>query len=240
MKNLTFLLTIFGVFTLLQCNSTEGTLTKEYLAGNWYYIDSICDPDPEFNGYNYVEVSFNDSIFIYFTSAAKGSGPTYSRFGINDDSITFVKASSLRVQILDKNKMIMDFDCGRIVQYELTRMETHEQPLKEFWNSSDLDDYSNAVRLRQYATLKEQGLTDWNYSPTLPQACNFWRYIPTAVATSYRLLCPTPLRCRGKYHNLNEDGSPVLAWQWIISRFRSLTNALIRLQWVPFRTTIRM
>ena len=144
---------------LIQCNSKEHlNLTKENLIGNWYYIDSICDPGSEYGGHNYLEVSFNDSIFINYSSARGGIGPTYSRYEVSNDSILIYNSGVLTVLEFKQNKMKIEFDCNQKVQFELIRMELHKNPLKEFYNDKELEDFGGQVRYRQYSTLKELGL----------------------------------------------------------------------------------
>jgi hypothetical protein len=158
MKATSFLIAIFVILVLVQCNPTDKLeLTSEYLAGNWYYIDSICAPDPEFDGYSYGEVCFNDTIFIH---SPGGMGPTYTRYKIRNDSIIFENANDLAVIDFESNTMRIEFFCDQKAEFLLTRMGLHDKPLKEFYSSNDADDFSIEILKRQHSKLVELGLIE--------------------------------------------------------------------------------
>ncbi len=56
--------------------------------------------------------------------------------------------------------MTISFNCDQQALFKLTRMLPHEEPLKEFWIQSEAENYSHAVFVRQYSTLKDLGLID--------------------------------------------------------------------------------
>ncbi len=134
-------------------------LTHDFLNGNWFYIDSICDPDPNFGGYNYGEICINDSIFTTYETYP-GIGPAYYPYKLSNDSIVFSKNHGQRIDIIDSNNIKFDIKCSEGVQVSrvMSRMSKHPFPLKEFHNQQDLDSFTFEIRKRQYNLLKKENL----------------------------------------------------------------------------------
>jgi len=156
---LSFPLIIICCLFIYGCNSYErGRLITNQIRGNWFYIDSICDPDPDFNGKTYVEITFTDSLVITY-STYPGIGPTYYSFELKNDSIKINNARTLYYE-LENNRLILDSYCNSSTKFELTRLDEHLNNLKEFADEQELDDFLEAVLLRRNSTLAELGLLD--------------------------------------------------------------------------------
>ena len=153
---------VFGfLFTILVgCqNKNELKLTHQFLNGNWCFIDSISYPDSDFSGYNYVEMSFNDSISIYYADYP-GIGPFYQSYKLVNDSIIFADNQCFKIEIIDSNTVTYNeiYNKNQNIRRELTRMDEHSYPLKEFYNQLDLDTFMFEVRKRHYELLRKEKL----------------------------------------------------------------------------------
>jgi hypothetical protein len=97
-------------------------LTTEFLDGNWSYVDSLCDPDPNNGGYNYGEMYFNDSISAS-CNAYPGIGPTFFPYKIEGNNISneYLKTT---IEILDSNTINLIYICDweNKTTFRLSRM----------------------------------------------------------------------------------------------------------------------
>lgn len=133
--------------------SDHQELTIENIKGNWYFIDSICDPDPNAENKNYVELTFTDSLLIYY-SFYPGLGPMYWPYELTQDSIIINGKNTVTINMINENKISLGVYCNPALTYELQRMSNSENTLKEFKKDGELDDYLLANRERQYKVLK--------------------------------------------------------------------------------------
>lgn len=137
---------LFIIFTLmlLGCNSSDHqSLTFEKIEGNWYFIDTICDPDPNAENKNYVELTFTDSLLIYY-AFYPGLGPMYWPYELTSDSLIINGENTVFIKLIDDNKISLGVYCNPSLTYELQRMPISENTLKECKMECELDDFIQA------------------------------------------------------------------------------------------------
>lgn len=158
-KAIIYIISIIAVITFIQCESKKPQLTKEFLKGNWCYIDSICTTDDEYSRYNYSEIHMNDSMYIH-CPVSLGIGPSYYSCKIEDDSIKFKIGRALFVEVINSNRIQITFICngGELLFQELDRMKEHDFPLKDFCNSDEVNMYWENVETRQSEYFLKKGL----------------------------------------------------------------------------------
>ena len=153
---LQFPILIFLIFMAFACKmSDHQDLTTENIKGNWYFIDSICDPDPDAENKNYVELTFTDSLMIYY-SYYPGLGPMYWTYELTQDSIIMngENTNTVKIDVINENKISLGVYCNPLYSFELQRMTNQENTLREFKKDGELYDYLLANRERQYKVLK--------------------------------------------------------------------------------------
>ena len=151
---LQFPILMFLIFMAFACKmSDHQDLTTENIKGNWYFIDSICDPDPDADNKNYVELTFTDSLMIYY-SYYPGLGPMYWTYELTSDSLIVNGENTVLIKAINENKISLGVYCNPLYSFELQRMTNDENTLKEFKNDGELNDYLLANRERQYKVLK--------------------------------------------------------------------------------------